>query len=116
MSDLINRKDVLDILDQCARDILFDYGLHGLLYECMEEIEKLQSVEPAQIWIPCSERLPEEEVLCCDIQNNIMLGYVFVDIKSDSGFSAENENCFMYECVAWMPLPEPYKAESEDKE
>ena len=45
MSDLINRKDVLDILDQCARDILFDYGLHGLLYECMEEIEKLQTVE-----------------------------------------------------------------------
>ena len=45
MGDLINRKDVLDILGQCARDILFDYGLHGLLYESMEEIEKLQSVE-----------------------------------------------------------------------
>lgn len=60
-------------------------------------------------WIPCSEQLPEEEVLCCDIQNNIMLGYVFVDMNSESGFSAENENCFMYECVAWMPKPEGYK-------
>ena len=59
-------------------------------------------------WIPCSERLPEEEVLCCDIQNNIMLGYVFVDMSSESGFSAENDNCYMYECVAWMPKPKGY--------
>ena len=62
-------------------------------------------------WIPVTEGLPEGEVLCCDTQNNIMLGYVFVDIKSDSGFSAENDNCYMYECVAWMPKPKGYMEE-----
>lgn len=71
----------------------------------MNEIPK---VDVNMKWTLCSQELPDKEVLCCDIHNNIMLGYVFVDIKSDSGFSAENENCFMYECVAWMPKPKWY--------
>ena len=64
-------------------------------------------------WIPVSERLPSDnepcEVLCCDIRGEIMIGYPFMDDESVSGYSAENEGCFMYECIAWKPLPEPYK-------
>ena len=79
------------------------------LFQANEARKHLKNVIPKvdvdMKWTLCTQELPDKEVLCCDIHNNIMLGYVFVDIKSDSGFSAENNNCFMYECVAWMPKP-----------
>lgn len=65
----------------------------------------------AQEWIPCSERLPEDEALCCDVHQNLMFGYVFTSEKSNTGYSAESEHEYMYDCVAWMPLPSPYKGE-----
>ena len=72
-------------------------------------IKALEEKE-ADRWIPVSERLPDEyEVLCCDNRKNIMIGHPFSDEDSECGYSAENEGCFMYECIAWKPLPEPYK-------
>lgn len=66
-------------------------------------------------WIPVSERLPEEgkEVLFCDAYGNFMLAeYLEVD-EDDYGksYTAENDGCVMYDVVAWLPLPEPYKGE-----
>ena len=64
-------------------------------------------------WIPCSVRLPEEEV-------DVLLSLRSLDVYT--GFRANAEGCFYidgygyveYEnVIAWMPLPEPYK-ESED--
>ena len=69
----------------------------------------------AQEWILCSERLPkyEEEVI--------------VSVRDDSGDSTlDYSSCGWYACagdfwvvdnepnpyvIAWMPLPEPYRAE-----
>lgn len=67
----------------------------------------------AQQWIPCSERLPEGDVLCCDIHKNLMIGYVFVSESSNTGYNAESEQEYMYDCIAWMPLPEPYTEEEQ---
>ena len=68
-----------------------------------------------QEWIPCSERLPKEyEVLCCDIYKNCIVGHPFADDSASTGFSAESEGEFMYECVAWMPLPKPWKGEEDE--
>ena len=66
-----------------------------------------------QRWIPCSERLPENEVLCCDIHQNLMFGYVFASEKSNTGYSAESEREYLFDCVAWMPLPSPYTEEEQ---
>lgn len=64
-------------------------------------------------WVPCSERLPEEfNVLCCDNHGEMLIAHPFECDDSDTGFSAETDGCYMYNCVAWMPLPKPYK-ESE---
>jgi len=60
-------------------------------------------------WIPCSERLPDTEVLCCDKYRAMIIAYVYEDDTSDTGFSAESETQYMYNCIAWMPMPEPYK-------
>ena len=65
-------------------------------------------------WIPCKERLPKEyEVLCCDIYRNCIVGHLFADDSASTGFCAESEGEFMYECIAWMPLPKPYRERSK---
>lgn len=81
-----------------------------LQYEAFDmAIEALK----AQQWIPCSERLPEGDVLCCDIHKNLMIGYVFVSECSNTGYNADSEQEYMCDCIAWMPLPEPYKEEEQ---
>jgi len=77
-------------------------------YECGKHANK---------WIPVSERLPEdgEEVLC--FLDSEEMAVLFrrndwgQDEWVDGGFATGS-----YDVVAWMPLPKPYKAESEVQE
>lgn len=68
------------------------------------------------MWIPVSERLPEDgqNVLFCDIDNDIMVGY-HVKGRPSTHFSQDGTYEDMKNVKAWTPLPESYKAESEDK-
>lgn len=79
----------------------------------MEKINELPSITPQQTrWIPVSERLPElgERVLC-QCQANI---YEVLKLTVDGWYYNPN-HCYMESFViAWMPLPQPYKAESEE--
>ena len=63
-------------------------------------------------WTPCSEGLPKKygEYLCCDIRGEYILGMPFGDEDSDTGFAVETGSEYMINCIAWMPLPKPYKA------
>jgi hypothetical protein len=82
----------------------------NILTEVRDRIEIIPSVDRLQEWIQCKERLPREyEVLCCDIYKNCIVGHPFADDSASTGFSAESEGEFMYECVAWMPLPKPWE-------
>lgn len=80
---------------------------------CMNVIKKfVQEVaeEYNNSWIPCSERLPEEyTVLCCDNYGEMIVGHPYFDEVSNTNYSAESDNEMMYNCVAWQPLPEPFK-------
>jgi hypothetical protein len=77
-------------------------------------ISKLENqvIEQEPKWIPVNERLPEEP------------GTYMTTINYGKYYGLAVEQRYYYEslgwnddCViAWMPLPEPYKAESEDKE
>lgn len=96
------------------------------LYDCFSRIiddmyNELPSVTPQPTrWIPCSERLPEEE------------GWYLVTIQNDKTEKRRTENDLFaigiaeahkltpykfckdghrQTVIAWMPVPEPYKGE-----
>lgn len=80
------------------------------------QIEKLPAVQPEQHWIPCSERLPEENG-----QYLITVRYKHVDgyedVYAEHGDWCDGNwdmfcfgHCGEVESIpAWMPLPEPYR-------
>ena len=60
-------------------------------------------------WIECeSGKLPDKEVICCDVCGEIIIGYIHETYESEqTGFSAENSQEYMHNCVKWMEKPKP---------
>lgn len=75
----------------------------------------INKIEQEYGWIPVTERLPEEStavLVWCPERKNIYCAY------------CEEKRWWIFgaywarvetEIIAWMPLPQPYKAESEDE-
>lgn len=75
----------------------------------------IKAIEQEPRWIPVNEELPRtKQYALITVHNQTKMCWyqngVFVD-GEQIAYTKENE-----ELVAWMSLPEPYKAESEDKE
>ena len=94
------------------------YYVIGLLHNAADTIEslsaKLQSANmelsaDCNGWIECeSGKLPDKEVICCDVCGEIIIGYIHETYESEqTGFSAENSHEYMYNCVKWMEKPKP---------
>lgn len=92
----------------------FDSDPRRIMEIIREEIKKTPLTEepPKGEWIPVSERLPKngQSVLFCDIDEDIMIGY-HVKGRPETHFSQDGTYEDMKNVFAWMPLPEPYKAE-----
>lgn len=124
MNDLISRQSAIDAAHKSIFDffdICDDDEESPMTYkdELLLEVNKaittrIKALPSAQQWIPCSERLPETEVLCCDDRGEMFIGYLYTDKWSNTGYSAENNNCYLIDCIAWMPLPQPWKGESNE--
>lgn len=72
-------------------------------------------LEEAHRWVPVSERLPDtdEDVLVDDGSDRFVAWWVNDGI--DAGWHSFDENYDPYSHIlAWMPLPKPYTAESEE--
>lgn len=115
--DVISRQALLDDfgLSEKTRKWGGDHGGYNtmMLYEIQDMIESAPSVKPQEPkWIPVSERLPEnrnQEVLI-SLEWGIDIGRY-----SDGEWHSEWINHYDDgNVLAWMPLPEPYKAESEE--
>ena len=92
----------------------------------IQHLKDLPSVTPKQRWIPVSERLPEDHDWYVIVVKEKSTGYQYIPRIA----SHNHDNCWSIidtedadkdwlddlECVAWMPLPEPYKVEPQESE
>lgn len=115
------REEVIAILEsyKSTEDQRTEYLLHHGYDNTKEAIKRKEALDEAikalsvperekGEWIPVSERLPED-------RGNYIIDYTnefgeFVDISyfDKYGFWSSSN------VIAWQPLPEPYKAESEE--
>lgn len=125
-------KDLMIYFDEdgVAReyDDTYDITIH-----CESQEEKRKAIEfiKARKWIPCSERLPEEDT-------EVLISYRYKEGEGDTDhvnidITSYGTICFggreihtlkewrqpfdyfhaNYEVIAWMPLPEPYRREND---
>lgn len=119
--DTISRKAVLDLFNKSD-------GYSWEMSLLKNKIEQLPPVTPQPKWIPVSERLPESFrfVNCTchsliDDREDWVVETCYLTQPKDSPYSDWGNipmlNAGDCEVVAWMyrDIPEPYKAESEDK-
>ena len=134
-------EEILERLEDAENRLLNESGDIGctLGITNMSEYSKQIVQEVAEEynggWIPCSERLPEERDWCLAVFEEVDTGFIGIPYiaeylmgnhtiaTTEDGWiihnctDMENEYAEYYKklrCVAWQPLPEPYKAESED--
>ncbi len=72
-------------------------------------------------WIPCTERLPEENVpvlICSEKRYKNDISFNLITVGWLERFDWGGTDFFSYDdmwnhgkVIAWMPLPQPYKAE-----
>ena len=113
-----------DAMEQ-FKEMMHDASMVGADYsdDAKEWLSGCPSADRPQGWIPCSERLPEEE------------GWYLVTIQNDKTEKRRTENDLFaigiaeahkltpykfckdghrQTVIAWMPLPEPYEGERKD--
>lgn len=115
MDDLISREKAIDQLHQSYN-----------LFDAEQRLEDLPTAEPK--WIPCSERLPGESGrylvtrglnACGSLWNRIYIANYsdLMGIKSEriwwQGNVGKSDFERLDDVLAWMPLPEPFKEESD---
>lgn len=104
MDRLISLQEAIDALLKAEKELPYYDGAQV----SVNVIKKVPSAQPEPHWIPCSERLPEEE------------GQYLVT-KSRAGKKSVDFAIYfeIYEwnkadpVVAWMPLPKPWKEEGD---
>lgn len=120
--DLISRQDAIKEVSKYVHsvDMIIGNGtlsMAGCMDAAEEILEGLTSIESEHKWIPCSERLPEENG-----QYLITIKYKHVNDSYEDVYAEHGEwldgkwdmFCFGHcgeveDIIAWMPLPEPYK-------
>ena len=137
MSDLIYRQAAIDaivehtvcdtkreLVERCDANISDENGWLGGVCIALDTIEDLPPAHPEQRWIPCSERLPEEDYWMGGTGKQFS-ATVLVTVSNrededefvDTSYTVDGE--WMLELpryckiVAWMPLPEPWKGEQK---
>lgn len=106
--------------NQRAIDRLTKHLEWGWSKKTVDAIEMgIHALEETQ-WIPCSERLPEDEsYILVSFENSTMPDIARYEENDEGGTfypGDEEETYASYGLIvnAWMPLPEPYKEEKQN--
>ena len=142
MSDTISRQAAIDaflteLTKRERKNLLHTWSTVEVKYFVVDMLEKLPSAQPEQRWIPFKtrpltkaekEEHPEwDGILDCKLPDDGQRILVNVSVRghesvqydefyTDYGSYLDSVYEIGTEATAWMPLPEPYKTESEDKE
>ena len=132
MDDLIRRQDAIDAfkaMEEYEGLEIEDEAYTQAKEDGIEILTKLPSAQPEPQWIPCSERLPEEDYWTGNnfqySANVLMTVYNAGDEETiidyghttDGKWYSDTTDCYVpyeWEVIAWMPLPEPYKENSDE--
>lgn len=123
MQDLISRQAAIDALAEHEKSKGHNYSLFvDIVSECAEII---RDIPPACQWIQCDEEMPEELYETGNgrqLSNHVLVTVynkydddLFVDVGytvDGNWLSATVTNPIpieLFDVLAWMPLPEPYK-------
>ena len=112
--DCISRDDAIELIAGADKTDGNEPVFSGK--QIIKMLKSLPSVTPKARWIPVSERLPEKQD--CYLVTTKWKGNYSGDVYIETNMAVYREKQKEWDCVdviAWMPLPEPYKAESEDK-
>ena len=109
-----------DAISRRAVKELFQEGSVMGVYHFLG-IDELPSVTPKKDgWIPCSERLPKQNEFIDNVRKYYLVqdeyGDMYVATYTNRGWFSIDNLYVLDGVVAWMPLPEPYRAESEGEE
>lgn len=101
-------------LTRCGIIIDKDQLIRALTYDRDQYQKGYADAKAEQSWVPCEERLPEEniDVLVCNENGNIEItsGSYSTEVK---GFIWYTSGWRFGKVIAWMPLPKSYKREGE---
>ena len=124
MDDLISRKEAIEKIESHTRvgDELYpltdtDKILNHAFEIAASCVYNLPSAQPEQRWIPCSERLPEDEqpILFSTTTGRVHQGRFHRDNSVNRWYSSlDKMRAYNNVVNAWMPLPEPYKEDDHD--
>ena len=129
MQDLISRQEAIDAVYKCSDIFAGDMPAMVVKADAYEALAQLPSAHPKPHWIPCSERLPEEDT-------EVLISYRYKEGEGDTDhvnidITSYGTVCFggreihtlkewrqpfdyfhaNYEVIAWIPLPTPYREE-----
>lgn len=77
-------------------------------------VETIPSAQPEQRWIPCSERLPEDDEVVL-VSDGVDYAVAFWRSDADAWDDPLHGwlDSFEFNVKAWMPLPDPYQEEGD---
>lgn len=124
--DCVSRQAVIDTARKVSSIFKGEYDTrtpYGVVLDVQDAVSKLPSVTPKAEpqWIPVTERLPEEYgnyLISIHGEDEPDIGTI--NPKNKRGWSLCDASGFYWASdkslivTAWMPFPEPYKAESEE--
>ena len=115
VNDCISRQAAIEALDKRFDSIPMNQTTEILLLR--KDLRELPSAQPEQPWIPCSERLPEDEqpILFSTTTGRVHQGRFHRDNSVNRWYSSlDKMRAYNNVVNAWMPLPEPYREEEQD--
>ena len=115
--DLISRQAAIEALGERPMVWVgsdYELGARNQYDADVLALETVPSAQPEQRWIPCSERLPDDDrtKVVTLANGNAEAGYYSNGDWWCIGDTISLENPIV---IAWMPLPEPYREERTEE-